>query len=307
MDFSGNPAKIPSLGFTHGGRFHADDVFSSALLRILRPDIRIYRGMEVPKGFSGIAFDIGNGPFDHHAKNSPRRKNGIPYAAFGLLWQEYGHFFLPEEEAARFDDKFISPLDLDDNTGSGNQLAGLIGAFNPVWDSDEDVDKAFFEVVDIAETMLRRKLESLISVVRGSDAVKKALETMKDNILVFENYIPWKPVVVPSSAEFVIFPSERGGYSLQCVPKDFTAKAPNKVPLPAAWCGRSPEDLAKISGIEDLRFCHSSGFMAAVGSLEGAYKAIEKARKLAAQQAEQRAKAAEENAARLAAEKQKQV
>ncbi|MFV0351940.1 MAG: hypothetical protein ACK5JF_06465, partial [Oscillospiraceae bacterium] len=72
MDFSGNPAKVPSLGFTHGGRFHADDVFSSALLRILRPDIRIYRGMEVPKGFSGIAFDIGNGPFDHHAKNSPR-------------------------------------------------------------------------------------------------------------------------------------------------------------------------------------------------------------------------------------------
>ena len=33
--------KIPANGFTHAGKFHADDVFATALLQILRPDIKI--------------------------------------------------------------------------------------------------------------------------------------------------------------------------------------------------------------------------------------------------------------------------
>ena len=53
--------KIPAKAFTHGGKFHADDVFSAALLRILRPDIRIQRGFEVPENFDGLVFDIGDG------------------------------------------------------------------------------------------------------------------------------------------------------------------------------------------------------------------------------------------------------
>ena len=31
--------KIPANGFTHAGKFHADDVFATALLQILRPDM----------------------------------------------------------------------------------------------------------------------------------------------------------------------------------------------------------------------------------------------------------------------------
>jgi len=41
MELKGNPAGLPDLAFTHGGRFHADDVFSAALLKMLHPDIRI--------------------------------------------------------------------------------------------------------------------------------------------------------------------------------------------------------------------------------------------------------------------------
>ena len=29
---------VPQKGFTHGGKFHADDVFSTALLKILNPE-----------------------------------------------------------------------------------------------------------------------------------------------------------------------------------------------------------------------------------------------------------------------------
>ena len=66
-------------------KFHADDVFATALLQILRPDIKITRGFVVPDDFDGIVYDIGFGMFDHHQEPRETRPNGIPYAAFGLL------------------------------------------------------------------------------------------------------------------------------------------------------------------------------------------------------------------------------
>ena len=52
--------------FTHGGKFHADDVFSAALLLYLNPEIQITRGNKVPEDYDGIVFDIGRGEYDHH-------------------------------------------------------------------------------------------------------------------------------------------------------------------------------------------------------------------------------------------------
>ncbi len=292
MDFLGNPAGIPELGFTHGGRFHADDVFSAALLRIMRPDVRIYRGFVVPKGFSGIVFDIGDGPFDHHAKDRLRRPNGSPYASFGLLWREYGHFFLSEEEALRFDEKFIQPLDIDDNNGTGNVLAGLIGAFNPPWDdADADLEAAFNEAVEVARQLLDHKLKSLAAVERGHVVVREALAKMENGLVVLPLYVPWKPVLVESGAQFVVFPTLRGGYSLQCVPKDYNGKTGNKVPLPARWYAKPVDELRRLTGVEDANFCHASGFMMTVGSLDGARKLVRRAQEeLAKKQAEEKAR-----------------
>ena len=76
---------IPESAITHAGKFHADDVFCAALLTYLNPNIQIKRVFELPEEYEGIAFDIGNGLYDHHQKNSRVRENGIPYAAFGLL------------------------------------------------------------------------------------------------------------------------------------------------------------------------------------------------------------------------------
>src|SRR5699024_6469170 len=47
---------VPDKGFTHAGRFHADDVFAAALLRLCNPNIRIQRGFSVPEGYDGIVF-----------------------------------------------------------------------------------------------------------------------------------------------------------------------------------------------------------------------------------------------------------
>lgn len=81
--------KIPANGFTHAGKFHADDVFATALLQIIRPDIRITRGFVVPDDFDGIVYDIGFGMFDHHQEPREYRANGIPMrpsACCGGYW-----------------------------------------------------------------------------------------------------------------------------------------------------------------------------------------------------------------------------
>ena len=48
--------KKNAKAFTHSGKFHADDVFSYALLLYLNPAITITRGNKVPKDFDGIVF-----------------------------------------------------------------------------------------------------------------------------------------------------------------------------------------------------------------------------------------------------------
>ena len=129
--------------FTHSGKFHADDVFSSALLLSVNPEITIHRGSQVPEDFKGIVFDIGRGKYDHHQRDSRIRENGVPYAAFGLLWEELGAEILGEELAEKFDEAFVQPLDNNDNTGEKNELATLIGNFNPPWDAQGGNDAAF--------------------------------------------------------------------------------------------------------------------------------------------------------------------
>ena len=62
--------KKDARAFTHGGKFHADDVFSSALLLYLNPQITITRGNRVPEEYDGIVFDIGRGRYDHHQRDS---------------------------------------------------------------------------------------------------------------------------------------------------------------------------------------------------------------------------------------------
>ena len=106
--------KIPANGFTHAGTFHADDVFATALLQILRPDIKITRGFVVPDDFDGIVYDVGGGMFDHHSEPRECRPNGVPYAAFGLLWRVLGPGLVGERQPRLFDVYFIQPPELND-------------------------------------------------------------------------------------------------------------------------------------------------------------------------------------------------
>lgn len=289
MDFDKKWCKMVTTvkrALTHGGKFHADDVFSAALLKIVNPNIEIIRAFEIPEAFEGIVFDIGGGKFDHHQENSEVRENGIPYASFGLLWREFGESIIcgncsPKQtarEAQHFDESFVQLLDEDDNTGSGNQLAGVIDSFNPSWDSKDSSDKCFFEAVALAETILRRKIEGVMSVQRAAALVERALAEAKDNIVVLPQYAPWKMVLSKTQTDFVVYPSQRGGYSAQVIPPD--EEDEEKHYFPKEWAGKTEDELRRITGIKTLTFCHKGRFLISADTLDDIIEACKMARNL---------------------------
>lgn len=269
--------------FTHSGKFHADDVFSSALLLYLNPEITIMRGNRVPEEFEGIVFDIGRGQYDHHQKDSRVRENGVPYAAFGLLWEELGSEILGEELAQKFDESFVQPLDNNDNTGEKNELATLIGNFNPTWDAEGSNDEAFFQAVSVAGMILENKFERY----RGNERADKRVEEIyvrhqqafhdrekhsdDARILILPEFVPCQKFLSETQIAFVIFPSNRGGYCIQPQKKEYSMNY--KCSFPAEWLGLENEELQAATGLKTAGFCHKGGFLMTAGELTDAVQA----------------------------------
>ena len=269
--------KKDAKAFTHGGKFHADDVFSAALLLYINPEIVISRGNKVPEDFDGIVFDIGRGRYDHHQKDSRVRENGVPYAAFGLLWEALGKEILGEELAEKLDESFIQPLDINDNTGEKNELATLIGNFNPPWDAKGGSDEAFFQAVSVAGMILENKFERYRGNARADQRVEQVLEehNPKDRILVLPEFIPCQKALAETEIAFVIFPSNRGGYCIQPQKREYSMNY--KGSFPSQWLGLEGEELVKETGLSSAVFCHKGGFLMTVGELEDAKAACKKA------------------------------
>lgn len=275
--------EVPEKGFTHGGKFHADDVFSAALLRYLNPQIEIIRGFQVPEQFDGIVFDIGGGRFDHHQQNAEVRENGVPYAAFGLLWREAGAGIVGEAEARRFDEKFVQPLDLSDNTGCKNDIADIIALYYPNWNEVQNIDTAFSEAVAWAETILRRKFLKIESIKKAAEVIGQDLDKQKEGVAILTHHAPWKQLVEHTEIEFVIYHSKRGGYCAQAVEIDdieTDGPKPLKCPFPIAWRGQDANVLPVISGVPGLHFCHNSGFLIAADTIDDAILACRTAQKI---------------------------
>ena len=275
--------KKDAKAFTHGGKFHADDVFSAALLLYLNPEIQISRGNQVPEDFDGIVFDIGRGAYDHHQKDSRIRENGVPYAAFGLLWEALGAEILGEELALSFDETFVQPLDNNDNTGEKNELASLIGNFNPAWDAEGGTDEAFFQAVSVAGMILENKFERCRGNERADRRVEeilaeqeraiKAGEIPAENrqILILPEFVPCQKHLSETEIAFVIFPSNRGGYCIQPQKREYSLNY--KSSFPSAWLGLENEELEATSGIAGAVFCHKGGFLMTTETLEEAVQA----------------------------------
>lgn len=236
-----------NIAYTHNGVFHADDVCATALLEIVFPGIEIRRVARVPED-AELAFDIGYGKFDHHQQNAELRPDGNRYAAFGLLWREIGPQIVEPEDVKFFDDMFVKGIDYTDNTGYPNPFSSAIKAFNPSWESDEDVDECFREAVKFAKTAILNQLNRYNSAVIAKEMIQDMLSPenidhymVTNDCIKFDRYIPCQKYLVNTNINFVMYPSNRqpGYWNISTIPTETGSKIP-KAKFPEKWLKHQP-------------------------------------------------------------------
>lgn len=241
-----------------------------------------------------IVYDVGGGKFDHHGVEKVYREDGIPFAASGLVWNEFGKPVLKskdprlsEEEVEsiikHIDRNLIEGIDALDNgiwidttEVPLMSISSIISGFNPNWKSDKDENEAFNEAVQVASSILNNSINNRISVLKARDIVVKAYENRKKKeLLILNKYCPYgaalRDIDVNNEVLFVIYP-RKDSYAIQTVRKE---NREDKKKLPESWAGKRDEELAVVTGVKDAIFCHTGRFIAVASSLEGIMKMAE--------------------------------
>ncbi len=284
---------------THSGNFHPDDVFAVAAFQLLlevenmqvirtRDDEVISSGDYVVD--VGGVYDHGTFRYDHHQNGAPVRDNGIPYAAFGLMWKHHGTNICDSERVAEMvEERLCQPVDAGDNGVNLYELKNsdirpyemfsVIGSFRPVKGSVEDLDKAFLKAVDFAREHLSRLIEHGHESVRLELLAQELYEKAENKrIIVLDESIPENYFVPHPDVVATVYKSidkDRGEvWKIAIVPTKVD-RFDKRVSFPEAWLGLRDEELAKVSGIPDAIFCHSKNFRFVAASNESGLKATE--------------------------------
>jgi uncharacterized UPF0160 family protein len=285
---------------THHGKFHADDVCAvSALALLIDGPIEVIRTRDTELLAKadfvvdvGGVFDEKKNCFDHHQEEGAgERENGIPYAAFGLVWKTYGEKLCGSLEVAKIIDKdMVSYIDATDN-GFGVFFTkfeninvygfdSLVNAFVSTWkEEDRDLDVAFAELVRFTKALLAREIMRVRAKVEAKDFVEKAYENAEDKrIIVLDGQYPACDFLSrhPEPLYFIRPRIIDNKWSLETV-RDDSRSFVNRKDLPKAWSAKKDAEFAEISGVPDAVFCHKNLFLAVANSKDGAIALAKKA------------------------------
>ena len=146
---------------------------------------------------------------------------------------------------------------MSDNTGSPDTLCSAIAAMNPV--DEANGDKEFAEAVKFATVILKNLINHEINYYEEEKEVKEIYEkSINKEIIVLDKHLHFTDYLPKTEAIYVIFPSNRGGYSAQGVPIN-SDTVELKRPFPDSWTQDLPEYLT---------FCHSSRFLISARTLD---------------------------------------
>jgi uncharacterized UPF0160 family protein len=306
---------------THSGKFHCDEVFAYAVLRLALGlqapgQDHVLRRTRKPELIEkadivwdvGSIFDAAANRFDHHQRGAPLRADGTPFSSAGLVWQVYGEravaALLREQESEAFAGRIASELEqgivrrideIDNGVSADGPvthdalgLASLIGAFNPRWDSQAASgpaagDEAFLDAAEFALGVLRREVDGLRARLQAESLVLAAHSAGEDaRVLVLDRGMPWKNAVFSHDLPVLFTVSPASNGNWMI---DTMPPEPGsfaqRLPLPEAWAGLQGAELAAASGVADAVFVHLRRFVGAAKSRGGALEMARKALALA--------------------------
>jgi uncharacterized UPF0160 family protein len=300
-----NIFKKKKICVTHNGTFHVDDIFSTATFSLLNDNnIKIIRTRN-PEFFkkADYVYDVGGeydsikGRFDHHQRGGAgKRENGIPYAAFGLVWKAYGDKVCGSKDVADYiERKIVEPIDANDNgINISKEIFQNVFPYSveqiflseiPTWQEDNmDIDSIFKKQVKKAITLLKREIKIAKDDIDAINKIKNIYNnaTDKNIIILDDNYPRYLYQRILSQYEEPVYVVLQSGHSDDDWKIEAIRKSPgimeSRKPFPEIWRGVLDEnELRKISGIHDITFCHQSGFLATTLSRDSALLLAEKA------------------------------
>ncbi len=283
----------------HSGTFHADDVCAAATILLAFSDrVKIVRTRD-PKVIekADIVADVGGDydpkkhRFDHHQSGGAgQRANGVPYAAFGLVWKKFGAGVCGSQEIAdQIDEAFVQWVDGPDNafttvksTFTTNakpfEFFDALFSLNPTWqESDVDPDVRFAQAVQIAKTVLMRLIARAKATKSATELVKDAYTNASDKrLIILDAGYPWtKTILQFPEPLYVVFPSTEG-WHVRAVPK-VEGGFENRKNFPEAWGGKNDTDFEKVSGVIGAKFAHRGLFLVGATSKTAAIALARKA------------------------------
>jgi uncharacterized UPF0160 family protein len=298
---------------THSGPFHADDIFATACLNLYfknkEPNTKLIHKRSIKPddiADADIVYDIGlvYNPkklrFDHHQNdNSLTRPNGIPYAAFGLVFKHFGPELISmisgnknkKYIAECFDTlekKLVQHIDSMDN--------GKLTYKNIYEDVDvptidnyftickscvksedsKEFDKKFYELVKVSIPFIENMILYSINKEAEKSVAIKAYNKAKDKrIIICERFYNFSFNKFPEPL-VVVYPDSRGGWSAKNVHKG-EELYDARFYFPESWRGLVDEALEKACGVKGAKFCHKSGFLIVNETKDGVLEMINKA------------------------------
>jgi len=296
---------LPHL-LTHSGKFHCDDAFAYAVLRLalgLRAageDHILTRTRDKALiAAADIVWDVGTvhddaaNRFDHHQRGAPVRPDtDIPFSAAGLVWRVYGvaaaRAVLPPEAAPlaeavaeAVDRDVIRRIDAIDNGFAHPEdslgISSVVGDCNLSWDAPDNGDKAaedaaFIEAAGLMESFLRRRIDRVRARLAADAIVVAAHAASADaRVLELPRGMPWQGSVFAHDLPvlYAVYPVSSGNWMVDAMPPEQGSFA-QRLPLPEAWAGLNGAALAEASGVADAEFVHVRRFVGAARSRSGA-------------------------------------
>jgi uncharacterized UPF0160 family protein len=225
------------LVVTHRRRFHADEVFGVAILKLagLRLTLKRVERNDPLVAKADFALDIGHvynpdtGRFDHHQPDGAgKRSTGVPYATAGLLWKSFGLAIAGSPEVwAIVDDRVIAHVDAADfgeklYSGTALTLSTLVAQHNgDNVDDDRDQQRRFLQAVTLCATVLRNALRNARSELQRTSVVARAIQAHLDagksvpRVLVLDTLTDWrdrscKQLLIQYKVDALVMPMGRG-------------------------------------------------------------------------------------------------
>lgn len=283
------------VAITHNGLFHADDVFSAALLKLAFGNKIVFKRTRNETEFekADIVFDVGKKYdeikyFDHHQDDYRLiEPTGLKHCALTLLARK---LIRDNNVLIEFNRRIGYPIAARDN---GQELSnssavfyttpsGWIQYFNMTWREQEEFGDpedrySYFDMaVQLAMVIIERVFICIIDEINVTDIVRSYADRSiyNGNIMVLDRYLPFMSTIVKEypNIKFVIYPNiSINTFTVQAVPISLEDKFKDRCLLPKLWRGFNENWTKPIyDGLEGCVFVHNNGYIGSWDTLDNA-------------------------------------